>query len=63
MSYSEYSLVGALQPELMDWTDEQLIESTEQQLEELLGVSGTPSSLKSLAGIIRCHNIMLDMSS
>ena len=33
---------GALQPELMDWTDEQLIESTQQQLEELLGVSGEP---------------------
>ena len=26
----------------MDWTDEQLIESTQQQLEELLGVSGEP---------------------
>ena len=33
---------GALQPELMDRTDEQLIESTQQQLEELLGVSGEP---------------------
>ena len=33
---------GALQPELMDWTDDQLIESTRQQLAELLGVSGEP---------------------
>ena len=33
---------GALQPELLDLNDEELIESTRQQLKELLGVQGDP---------------------
>ncbi len=33
---------GALQPELLELTDEELIESTRQQLKELLGVQGKP---------------------
>ena len=33
---------GALQPELLELTDEELIDSTRQQLKELLGVQGDP---------------------
>jgi oxygen-dependent protoporphyrinogen oxidase len=33
---------GALQPELLQWDDEQLIESAKKQLRELLGVNGKP---------------------
>ncbi|MBT4691982.1 MAG: protoporphyrinogen oxidase [Planctomycetaceae bacterium] len=33
---------GALQPELLQWGEEQLIESAKQQLRELLGVNGKP---------------------
>ena len=33
---------GALQPELLQWGDDQLIESAKQQLGELLGVNGKP---------------------
>ncbi len=33
---------GALQPELLQWDEEQLIESARQQLRELLGVHGKP---------------------
>ncbi|MFP6587626.1 MAG: protoporphyrinogen oxidase [Pirellulaceae bacterium] len=33
---------GALQPELLQWGEDQLIESAKQQLRELLGVNGKP---------------------
>jgi oxygen-dependent protoporphyrinogen oxidase len=33
---------GALQPELLQWGEEQLVESAQQQLRELLGVNGKP---------------------
>ena len=33
---------GALQPDLMQWDEEQLVESAQQQLRELLGVNGKP---------------------
>jgi oxygen-dependent protoporphyrinogen oxidase len=33
---------GALQPELLQWGEEELIESAKQQLRELLGVNGKP---------------------
>ena len=45
---------GALQPNLLDLTDEQLIQSSREQLKQLLGVQGEPLFTE----IVRWHNKM-----